>query len=124
MKKRVAIVLSVIMLAMSLAACGGGGSSASVAGSYKATQMEADGEMINIAEYEAMLGMKLDFSLELKEDGKASMSMMGESRGDGEWKQDGSTVTLTFEGESAQAEYKNGKITLEMDGDKVIFEKK
>lgn len=86
--------------------------------------MEADGEMINIAEYEAMLGMKLDFSLELKEDGKASMSMMGESMGDGEWKQDGSTVTLTFEGESAQAEYKNGKITLEMDGDKVIFEKK
>lgn len=68
--------------------------------------------------------MKLDFSLELKEDGKASMSMMGESMGDGEWKQDGSTVTLTFEGESAQAEYKNGKITLEMDGDKVIFEKK
>ena len=52
------------------------------------------------------------------------MSMMGESMGDGEWKQDGSTVTLTFEGESAQAEYKNGKITLEMDGDKVIFEKK
>ena len=86
--------------------------------------MEVDGEMSNIAEYEAMLGMKRDFSLELKEDGKASMSMMGESMGDGEWKQDGSTVTLTFEGESAQAEYKNGKITLEMDGDKVIFEKK
>lgn len=32
--------------------------------------------------------------------------------------------SVTFEGESAQAEYKNGKITLEMDGDKVIFEKK
>lgn len=116
MKKVVSIVLCLVLV-LSLAACGGSGSSK--AGTYALAEMSMGGETFDAATLEAM-GMSMDmFSMELKEDGTGSMTFMDESE---DFKWDDKAIKDST-GTEIPYTYKDGKITLEMDGETLVFEK-
>ena len=60
--------------------------------------------------------------MELKSNGKLTIDMMGE-QGEGTWKYEEPKVTLTVDGDDVVAEYKDGKILLDLEGIVMIFEK-
>ena len=123
MKKRVAVLmLAVVMTVLALAGCGGGKDSSPVVGTWKATEVEAMGVNVKVDEYLKQMGMDdMKMDMDIKSDGKFSMDLMGQ-QAEGTWKYSGSTLTLTVDGEDAKAEYKDGKITMEESGVKIIFE--
>ncbi len=124
MKKRVAVlVLAVVMTVLALAGCGGKKGDSPVVGTWKATAVEAMGVNVKVDEYLSQMGMSdMKMEMDIKSDGKFSMDLMGQ-QADGTWKYSGSTLTLTVDGSDAKAEYKDGKITMEESGAKIIFEK-
>ncbi|MCI8274460.1 MAG: lipocalin family protein [Lachnospiraceae bacterium] len=124
MKKRVAVLmLAVVMTVLALAGCGGGKDSSPVVGTWKATEVEAMGVNVKVSEYLEQMGMgDVKMELSVKDDGKFSMDLMGQ-QAEGTWKYSGSTLTMTVDGSDAKAEYKDGKLTMEESGAKIIFEK-
>ena len=124
MKKRVAVLmLAVVMTVRALAGCGGGKDSSPVVGTWKATEVEAMGVNVKVSEYLEQMGMgDVKMELSVKDDGKFSMDLMGQ-QAEGTWKYSGSTLTMTVDGSDAKAEYKDGKLTMEESGAKIIFEK-
>ena len=122
MKKTIALLLGLILSVSLLAGCGGGGSAAPT-GKYFMTAMELEGEDI-FALYTEM-GLSADnLYIELLSGGKCKISMMDET-GEGTFKVDGKTITISADGEEAFAGAIEGnKITLEEDGNKMVFEKK
>lgn len=125
MKKRVAVLmLAVVMTVLALAGCGGKKSSAPVVGEWKMTKVEAMGVSMSVEEYLQASGMgDMKMEMSIKDNGKFSMDVVGES-GDGTWEYKEPDLTLTVDGESVKAEYKDNTITLEMSGVAMIFEKK
>lgn len=91
-------------------------------GTWRATEVEAMGVSVRVDEYLESMGMgdtKMEMSIE--EDGSFSMDMAGE-RFEGTWEYSGSTLTLTVDGSDETAEYKDGKLTMEESGVKIVFE--
>lgn len=129
--KKVLVTVVAIVMVFSLVACGGGDKSASLAGTYKMTSMEAAGMTVDVATLAEAAGMDADlFTLELKDDGSFTMNAFtGEATEnmDGTWKADGNTVTLTMDGEDMTAAVDGNKLTIEetQDGQtmKMVFEK-
>ena len=124
MKKRVAVfMLAVVMAVLALAGCGGKKDASPVVGTWKATEVEAMGVNVKVDEYLEQMGMgDMKMEMSITDDGKFSMDMAGQQV-EGTWKFSGSTLTLTAEGSDLDAEYKDGKITVDESGVKVIFEK-
>ncbi|MDL2224589.1 hypothetical protein LJC20_00050 [Eubacteriales bacterium OttesenSCG-928-M02] len=119
----VMLVLAVLSSAV-LMGCGGTKASGDAAkdcvGKWKLASIESDGESMDASMLSA-LGMEA--SLELTADNKAAFVFFGEQL-DGTWKsKNASTVTITFEGEGVDAKLADGKLNLEMDGDKLVFTK-
>lgn len=124
MKKRALTLFLALAMIVSLAACGGGGSSA--AGSYKLTEMNAAGVSMKLDELASMAGMEINIVLELKDDGNFAldMSALGQSESlSGTWKADGNNLVLSAEGEDLPVTFDGKTIVMEQDGQSLTFEK-
>ena len=123
MKKRIAALMLVFaMTVLMLAGCGGS-KDAPVVGTWNATTIEMGGSTIKIDEWLSLAGLSdMKNEMELKSDGKLTVDLMGE-QGEGTWKYEEPKVTLTIEGDDTVAEYKDGKIVLDLDGAVMTFEK-
>lgn len=116
------VLALVVALGSTLVACGGGGE-VDVVGDWKLSSMEEDGEVTSEEDLAMLEEMGMSISLSFTADNKVTMDMFGEIM-EGTWKSvDGSTVDITFEGETAQAKVADGKITMEEDGAKMVFSK-
>lgn len=129
MKKILCIVLA-LMLTLSLAACGGAGGSgiggSNEVGKYYLHSMETEGMTIGREMFTA-LGMteeQLDeyMFVEITAPGKAIITIEGEAQ---EMEYDATSMWPVDEpDEKANCTIADGKITIEMEGSKVIFVKK
>ena len=129
MKKLLCIVLS-LMLVLSLAACGGAGGSgiggSNDVGKYYLHSMETEGMSVG-REFFTAMGMteeQLDeyMFIEITAPGKAIITMEGQTQ---EMEYDATSMWPVDEpDEKADCTIADGKITIEMEGSKVIFTKK
>lgn len=127
--KMISLVL-VLMLVVSMAACGSSGSKFS--GTYKLESIEQAGISMNVDEFikqmSELMGEDVDFdmSLTINDDGSLKMTanMFGESEdAEGTWEADGDNLNLTIDGDTQVATYKDGKISMEAEGMHVVFAK-
>lgn len=125
MKKRIAmLMLAMVMVVMILAGCGGKkADKAPVIGEWKMSSIEVSGMSMDVDQFlEASGQSDVKMTLTIKEDGKFTMDVFGESA-DGTWEYKEPTCSLTVDGESVDAEYKDGKLVLSMDEGTMTFEK-
>lgn len=123
-KRLVALVMTVMMMMVVLAACGSKEKDA-IIGSWKITSMEMSDTTIDAAMLEAS-GMAV--TLEVKDDKTFSMvANMGEESKteEGTWKSNGNgKYVLDQDGEGVDVTVEDGKLTfLPTDGTSMVFEK-
>lgn len=127
MKTLTALGLVIVLLAFAGCGSGGGGSStdasAEFIGTWEIVEMEEDGETTEADDLALMKEMGLNITLVLEKDEKATLNIFDETK-DGTWKaKDASSCSITFDGESVDAVLADGKLTLEQDGARLVFEK-
>ena len=107
-KTVLAALLMVVLGTCMLVACGG-----SKVGTYKFSSVEIDGKTYKVGDEVEGLELTEDFyKIELKEDGKCTVTSMGMPV-DGTWKEDGKKVTITIMGNDVEAEVSGGKMTFD-----------
>ena len=118
MKKFITICLAAIMMTSLLTACGGK-SNANV-GTYKVESLGGK----TVEEYKEATGEDLSdqFQLELKKDGKGSVTVQGEEN-EITWELDGEKLSLTADGDTLEATLKDGKVTMELGGIEAVLTK-
>lgn len=117
MKKRIIVFFTMFVLLFALAACGGNKESDFV-GKWEATKMVSDGQ-----EYK-MKDFGLSMTLELKDGGKAVMSMGGDKE-EGTWEvKDGKLILNDGSEEGTPGELKGGALIMKQEGVEIHFEKK
>lgn len=122
MKKRMMLLLAMILTVLTLAACGGSKISP-VVGNWKATTVSVSGVSVDVDEYLKQSGNEdVKMEMVLEKDNTMSINMAGQS-GEGTWKLDGSTLTLTIDGDSLDTTYEDGKITMDLSGVSMTLEK-
>lgn len=126
MKKKLAALLATacaFALCFALVGCGGSDPSKNFIGTWVLSGGEMDGDSIDDETLSLMKSFGMDVYITLDEDGTASFVLFGEKMS-GDWKaKNATTATLTFDGESGDIKLADEKLTLEADGDKLIFEK-
>ena len=116
------LLLAMILTVLTLAACGGSKISP-VVGNWKATTVSVSGVSVDVDEYLKQSGNEdVKMEMVLEKDNTMSINMAGQT-GDGTWKLDGSTLTLTIDGDSLDTTYENGKITMDLSGVSMTLEK-
>ena len=122
MKKRMMLLLAMILTVLTLAACGGSKISP-VVGTWKATTVSVSGVSVDVDEYLKQSGNEdVKMEMVLEKDNTMSINMAGQT-GEGTWKLDGSTLTLTIDGDSLDTTYEDGKITMDLSGVSMTLEK-
>ncbi|MEI3176674.1 MULTISPECIES: lipocalin-like domain-containing protein [unclassified Candidatus Paralachnospira] len=122
MKKRMMLLLAMILTVLTLAACGGSKISP-VVGNWKATTVSVSGVSVDVDEYLKQSGNEdVKMEMVLEKDNTMSINMAGQT-GEGTWKLDGSTLTLTIDGDSLDTTYEDGKITMDLSGVSMTLEK-
>ncbi len=129
-------IISLILVALLVAALFVGCSKSDPVGTYKIdmdSMIEAmkkeSGELKDKSNEEIkdllkQTGMSEDaFGLEIKDDGKFTLEYAGEKE-EGTWKLDGSKITLTVDNDPLECDYEDGKITMDMGGTTLVFVKK
>ncbi len=128
MGKILALML-VLACVMGLTACGG---KSKAVGKYDLESMETEGMTINVQDMldtlsESGVEMNVEIVLDLKEDGTFTLDMaaLDESESEeGKWEEKDGIVTLSAEdGESIDATLEGDTLTLEADGQKMVFKK-
>lgn len=128
MGKILALML-VLACVMGLTACGG---KSKAVGKYDMESMETEGMTINVQDMldtlsESGVEMNVEIVLDLKEDGTFTLDMaaLDESESEeGKWEEKDGIVTLSTEdGESIDATLEGDTLTLEADGQKMVFKK-
>lgn len=122
MKKRMMLLLAMILTIFALAGCGGEKTSPAV-GTWKATTVSVSGVSVDVDEYLKQSGNEdVKMEMVLNKDNSMSIDMAGQT-GEGTWKLDGSTLTLTIDGDSLDTTYEDGKITMDLSGVSMTLEK-
>jgi len=125
MKKLKILIATILVfvLTFALTAC-----SAPVVGEWEITEINANGEIFDKDDLEEYGG---SMTLEVNADGTCTLTESGSGESysiDMYWTFEDDTLFLYAdedkEGEALQLEYKDGKLTLELDGAKCVFEKK
>ena len=114
MKKTLAVLLAIVCV-ISLCACGNAGSNSKAYGVYKAKTLGGLEEMLG---EEALEG----FTLEIKDDKKIELTFDGETS-TGEYTIDGEKFVLKDAEDEIEGTYKDGVITIEIEGIECTFEK-
>lgn len=133
MKKKLTALFAAacsLVLCFALAGCGGGGGgggkadySKNFVGTWVLSGGEMDGDAIDSATLDLMNTYGMNVYITFDKDGTVLFVLFGEEMS-GDWKaKDASTATLTFDGDSGDAKLADGKLSLEADGDKLVFEK-
>ena len=114
MKRTAKILLSVLVILSilaCLAACGSKGPS----GTYNLVSMEMDGEKVDA---DMLKEYGLEVTITFNADGTGNVNMMGEKE-EFEWKGN----TITADGEEINFTLNGNKLTLEQDGETMVFSK-
>ena len=123
MKKRVLTFLMALAMMVGLVACGGG---KSAAGTYCLTKINSGGEEMSVEELADLFGMDVDMTLQLKDDKSFTLDMGFLSDGEstsGTWKMDGDSLILTAEGDELPVTYDGKTIVMDIEGERLTFEK-
>ncbi len=141
MKRTLALLIVVIMLAAAFAACTKPKvEEPKVEGTYKIKTIngktpyeyfksEADAEGIDVGMLLTLMGLSEEtvnqfMVITLEKDGKAVINIMGEEPESCTWElKDSKTVTFKSGGETIEAEYKNGTLTMTEDDMTYVLEK-
>lgn len=121
MKKFLALALALVMV-LSLSACGKG----EYAGTYELTEMSMEG--FDLKAGDALWNQVFTddvpvFNIVLDKD-TFKMNLNEGNEVEGEYKVSGDTITLSAKGDDFDGTINDGKITIEYDGSKMVFEKK
>ncbi|MDL2289539.1 hypothetical protein LJB83_02110 [Clostridia bacterium OttesenSCG-928-F22] len=122
MKKRITVVISIVLLmALVLTACGGGGSKDIMEGTWVLDEVEAAGQKVSGDQLKA-LGMEAEF---IFKDGKVKASVMvgGQNVGgeqEGTYKVDGDKLEMS----GTTITVANNKFTVEIAGTSMTLKKK
>ena len=126
--KLISLVMTVLMLVFALAACGGSSGGGAAAddpnvGVYKLSSvmgfsLEEYAKLLEVSEEEAADSM----TLELKSDGKADMTIDGETQ-TLDWSVTDGALTLTDGQENLEGKVEDGVITLDIEGMEIVFAK-
>jgi len=120
-KGLIAALACTLAFCLALIGCGGGGDIAkNFIGTWNAIEMESEGEVLDAKDFE---DFGLSITLVLAEDKTFSLDLMGDIES-GTWAaKDASTCTLTSEGMSFDLKLANNKLSMEIDSEKIVFEK-
>ena len=122
MKKTLKALLAMALIAamlFALVACSG--SKGDIVGTWTLSSMVSDGETIDVEQLKELYDEDFDCTLTVNSDGTAVLNMFDDVT-DLEWK-DGKMWAAGEEGEAATYKLSGGKLTLEIDGEKLIFKK-
>lgn len=119
MKRTVKALLAMALIAamlFALVACGG--SKSDIVGTWKLSSMEEDGEAVDLNSLEEL---GLACTLKVKSDGTAVLDLFGDTT-DLKW-EDGKMWAAGEEDSAIPYKLSGGKLTLEQDGEKLVFKK-
>lgn len=128
--KLVSLMLVLVCIA-GLAACKGGSSESKLLGKYSLKTIEMAGVSVDVENAESLLGSSFAMDLELKKDGKCSVSMTTGDQtesSEGTWTEDGDKFTLVMEGDELPGTVEDGNLVLDFgsvyEGMTMVLEKK
>lgn len=133
MKRIISIAAVLVLMAALLVGCG----ASNPVGKYVVKSMDGqpvqeyfnamvEEEGVTLDAVLSSLGIKAVeevMTLEIKDGGKFVLNAMGDES-EGEWKQDGSKITLTMDGDPLDVTLNGNEISMDADGTKVVFVKK
>lgn len=123
MKKKISMLLVCALSALLLVGCGSG-----VAGTYEAVKVEVNGQEMELDAVGKLIGGSLEATLTLEKDGKAeaiAKTNGKEQKGSGTWTEEGDKIIIKSDtGSTETYTKKDGCLTVEMNGMKLILEKK
>ena len=123
-RKMLLLVGCVCALCLALTGCGGGADAASnFVGSWKLSAVESSTEPASEEDVAFLEEMGMSCSITLNEDKTASLDLFGDVL-NGTWEaKDATNATITAEGESLEMMLADGKLSLDLEGDKMVFVK-
>lgn len=125
-KWTLACVLCAAVFCLALVGCGGGGgqnAAKNFIGTWELSSMEAEGDSFGEEDLAMLKGLGLNVTLSMSEDKSFALDFMGEAI-NGTWEaKDANTVTLNAEDTlgTIDGTLADGKLTIEVGGDKIVF---
>ena len=117
MKRTIAIALAIVLVSFVFVSCSSG-----AAGKYVVKSVNGEDASGLISEY-GLSSLEEFMTVELKADGSATVSVMGESN-TGNWKQEGDKIKITIEGDTEEFTLKGNELSVSMDGEDIVLVKK
>ena len=129
MKKVSLVVAMVLMVALALAGCAGGGNGGAaegpISGEYKLTSAIAGGQEMSVDELKSVLGESTAAALDMTfnfSGNKVKVTAMGQTE-EVDYKLDGETFSVTQGGTTLNGTFKDDKLTIDAGGATLIFTK-
>lgn len=121
MIKRLTFILALVLVCASvLTACESKISDVTGTTWVLSSATSVDGQEVTSEMIEQFLG---EITYEFKEDGVVIVSASGKS-GEASWSQDGDEITISGNGTTAVARLDDSRITMEIEGNSMVFNKK
>ena len=122
-KKIIAMFMVLALLTPVLASCGSSKYDDNFVGNWKLVGVETGGEYYDEDMIDLLSSLGMTFSLVLESNKRGTLELAGEKLAC-TWKaKDANTVTIKSR-DSVDAKLVNGRLTIEVDGDKLIFQKR